>query len=263
MGGWKHYEDAGTPVHGWIWHFFDILISLKISLAYIFIYSLNYRLRHAHCSVIKATLNLTQLETSHTLTFQNTSGGATTVQTVIYEVGDQSADITSIKGQSSDATINLTLKLGEVTLKLAGGAGNTLTATGSITTTKTVSNPSSGLKNIHELKFTSNSLTQTGLPSGTVTIGPNEDKYKTLTLVASDDGKPTNLTLKLAPGKTSDGGGENTSLTLNNDNNTLTLEGVIEGTLTYDSGNGTLTGTIIASVKYNLNDFHDTYKIKY
>uniref|UniRef100_A0A3B0N2B6 Theileria-specific sub-telomeric protein, putative n=1 Tax=Theileria annulata TaxID=5874 RepID=A0A3B0N2B6_THEAN len=47
MGGWREYKgpswEGGGPYYNWFWHFFDILMVIKISLAAIFIYSLHYR----------------------------------------------------------------------------------------------------------------------------------------------------------------------------------------------------------------------------
>uniref|UniRef100_A0A3B0MUZ8 Theileria-specific sub-telomeric protein, putative n=1 Tax=Theileria annulata TaxID=5874 RepID=A0A3B0MUZ8_THEAN len=51
FGGWDLYheddtggqKDTSKPVHAYFYHFFDILLIIKITLAYIFIYSLHYR----------------------------------------------------------------------------------------------------------------------------------------------------------------------------------------------------------------------------
>ncbi|XP_952106.1 Tpr-related protein family member, putative [Theileria annulata] len=48
FGGWKQYNDGGNTVYGQIWHFFDILIVIKFTVAIIFIYSLNYRELHSY-----------------------------------------------------------------------------------------------------------------------------------------------------------------------------------------------------------------------
>ncbi|XP_954131.1 Tpr-related protein family member, putative [Theileria annulata] len=302
MGGWKQYasthqagssetecaDNESRDVHGWFWHFFDILINhiatavppvivatLKHKGYGPFVFLGNWGGSHTWWispptsdPITKATLDLTNLENSHTLTLR---GGGAPVQTVKYTVpSDQTGKIDSIKSQASDVKINLNLKLAQVTLTQTLTQGtNTLKATGSITTTKTVTRGShdtleQALATSHNLEFTSTSgLTQTNFGTGdTVIIGPNEAIYNKLELKAGagSDGKPTNLKLELKPGtKSSGSGGEvtNDQLTLDSINSTLTLTGGIEGSLTYDSVEGTLTARI-TGVKYNLNDFHYT-----
>ncbi|XP_953861.1 Tpr-related protein family member, putative [Theileria annulata] len=77
MGGWKRYASdhnwaAGTDcakdnkdVHGWIWHFFDILIPLQISLAVIFIYSIHYR----DSNISRSIVNQPKMSTFLTIVF--------------------------------------------------------------------------------------------------------------------------------------------------------------------------------------------------
>ncbi|XP_951861.1 uncharacterized protein TA15485 [Theileria annulata] len=212
-------------------------------------------------TITQASLNLTDLTGSHTLKLQNGDGA---VQEVKYTVPEEQKDtINSIKGQASDVKINLKLTLAEVTLTQTS-TRSTLKATGTITTTKTVT-PTGGqttleqnLKKDHDLTFTSNSgLTQTGLPKGTVIIGPR-GQHQTLKLTAEPDtdGKPTELTLELKAG-TKD------ILTLSN-GSTLNLSGGINGTLTYtDSSGNILIATSINSDTFDQNDFNGTYKIQW
>ncbi|XP_953624.1 Tpr-related protein family member, putative [Theileria annulata] len=225
--------------------------------------------------ITQATLDLTDLTSGHTLTLQKSDGGA--VQVVKYTVdSEQKSKITRIKQQTGTATINLTLTLTEVTLTLNG---NTLKATGSITVTRNVT-PSGGQKletaltGSHTLEFTSSStLTQGNLDSGgsnSVTIGPSSGATNSLNLTAADPGdnqsRPTKLNLTLKAGTKRDGdGGElpNESLTLDSGNNSLTLSGGIEGTLTYASASsGTLTANII-NISFDPNDFHYRYRTQY
>ncbi|XP_953967.1 Tpr-related protein family member, putative [Theileria annulata] len=65
FGGWTKYTDGSTTVHAYIWHLFDILIPLKISLAIIFIYSLHYR----DSSISRAIVNQPKMSTALTITF--------------------------------------------------------------------------------------------------------------------------------------------------------------------------------------------------
>uniref|UniRef100_A0A3B0MXA8 Theileria-specific sub-telomeric protein, putative n=1 Tax=Theileria annulata TaxID=5874 RepID=A0A3B0MXA8_THEAN len=75
FGGWTEYRadkpDSGWPVkegdsvHGWIWHFFDILIPLQISLAVIFIYSLHYR----DSSIARSIINQPKMSTFLSIIF--------------------------------------------------------------------------------------------------------------------------------------------------------------------------------------------------
>ncbi|XP_953072.1 Tpr-related protein family member, putative [Theileria annulata] len=77
FGGWTHYNankpkadhegefDPGDDVYGWIWHFFDILIPLQISLAIIFIYSLHYR----DSSISRSIVNQPKMSTFLTIIF--------------------------------------------------------------------------------------------------------------------------------------------------------------------------------------------------
>uniref|UniRef100_A0A3B0MHF4 Theileria-specific sub-telomeric protein, putative n=1 Tax=Theileria annulata TaxID=5874 RepID=A0A3B0MHF4_THEAN len=58
MGGWREYNDPfwepnkKGPYYNWFWHFFDLLMVIKISLATIFIYSLHYRESHLSRSIV-------------------------------------------------------------------------------------------------------------------------------------------------------------------------------------------------------------------
>uniref|UniRef100_A0A3B0MY82 Tpr-related protein family member, putative n=1 Tax=Theileria annulata TaxID=5874 RepID=A0A3B0MY82_THEAN len=217
-------------------------------------------------TVTKATLNLTS-DDSHTLTLQKDTAD---VMTTKVDVGTQSGNISSIKGKSGNATIKLKLNFAEVTLTDTSNQ-NTLKAAGSITTTKTVDNPRSGLADSHELLFTitssSGNLTQElTVTGGNVIIGLGTSN-STLELngqaPVAGQGKPTNLNLVLAAGTKPKPNGigtdPNTTLTLNN-GNTLQLSGGIEGTLQYSNGgnNHTLTATKIDNVTFNQNDFHDS-----
>uniref|UniRef100_A0A3B0MK45 Theileria-specific sub-telomeric protein, putative n=1 Tax=Theileria annulata TaxID=5874 RepID=A0A3B0MK45_THEAN len=73
MGGWKQYEhtpkfdepDTKETVHNWFWHFFDILIVIKISLAVIFIYSLHYR----ESSISRSIVNQPKMSTFLSIVF--------------------------------------------------------------------------------------------------------------------------------------------------------------------------------------------------
>ncbi|XP_955068.1 Tpr-related protein family member, putative [Theileria annulata] len=215
--------------------------------------------------ITQATINLTQLESSHTLTLKDSG---TVVQEVTLDVSGQTASINQIKDQTS-ANINLKLKLAEVTITL-NGTSNTLKANGSITTTKKVTPISGGtvetaLKKDHDLLFTGSGLKKEGLGLGSVIIGPGTTDKKELNLNdtdlnANNNGKPTNLNLELKPGtkskSTGSGTEPNESLTLSGTNTRLDLSGGITGTLTFNSG--TLTASSITNVKYNLNDFHYT-----
>ncbi|XP_955324.1 Theileria-specific integral membrane protein, putative [Theileria annulata] len=85
FGGWRHYkkhknkQDPGgvqSPdfscasnesefVHNWFWHFFDLLIVIKITLAVIFIYSLHYR----DSSLSRSIINQPKMSTILSITF--------------------------------------------------------------------------------------------------------------------------------------------------------------------------------------------------
>uniref|UniRef100_A0A3B0MYQ5 Theileria-specific sub-telomeric protein, putative n=1 Tax=Theileria annulata TaxID=5874 RepID=A0A3B0MYQ5_THEAN len=85
MGGWTHYisthqatsetqsleEQQCDPnketkdVHAYLWHFFDILMVIKIVLAYIFIYSLHYR----ESSLSRAIVNQPKMSTFLSIVF--------------------------------------------------------------------------------------------------------------------------------------------------------------------------------------------------
>ncbi|XP_953754.1 Tpr-related protein family member, putative [Theileria annulata] len=75
--GWTTYEGLGpthgagqtcsdhVDVYGWIWHFFDILIPLKIALAIIFIYSLHYR----DSKISRSIVNQPKMSTALSIVF--------------------------------------------------------------------------------------------------------------------------------------------------------------------------------------------------
>uniref|UniRef100_A0A3B0MRR4 Theileria-specific sub-telomeric protein, putative n=1 Tax=Theileria annulata TaxID=5874 RepID=A0A3B0MRR4_THEAN len=76
FGGWRIYKkhkegsppftcDSDTAIHAWFWHFFDILIVLKISLAAIFIYSLHYR----DSSISRSIINQPKMSTALSIIF--------------------------------------------------------------------------------------------------------------------------------------------------------------------------------------------------
>uniref|UniRef100_A0A3B0MUX2 Theileria-specific sub-telomeric protein, putative n=1 Tax=Theileria annulata TaxID=5874 RepID=A0A3B0MUX2_THEAN len=72
FGGWTEYKydpnwtgSADTPVHGWIWHFFDLLMVTKIVLAAIFIYSLHYR----DSQLSRSIINQPKMSTFLSITF--------------------------------------------------------------------------------------------------------------------------------------------------------------------------------------------------
>ncbi|XP_953236.1 Tpr-related protein family member, putative [Theileria annulata] len=69
FGGWTKYTgppwEGSATVYAWIWHFFDILIPLQISLAVIFIYSLHYR----DSSISRSIVNQPKMSTFLTIVF--------------------------------------------------------------------------------------------------------------------------------------------------------------------------------------------------
>ncbi|XP_952014.1 Tpr-related protein family member, putative [Theileria annulata] len=80
FGGWRSYikhkpnqnytdcdtSEPKTPdIHNWFWHFFDILIVIKISLAAIFIYSLHYR----DSDISRSIINQPKMSTALSIVF--------------------------------------------------------------------------------------------------------------------------------------------------------------------------------------------------
>uniref|UniRef100_A0A3B0MSQ8 Uncharacterized protein n=1 Tax=Theileria annulata TaxID=5874 RepID=A0A3B0MSQ8_THEAN len=201
------------------------------------------------CFLIILYLNLT-VDTSHTLTLRG--AGDNTVETVKYTVTDQSNNIDKIKDQTDPVNIKLALNLKEITLTQSS-TQNTLKASGTITATKKLSKGSAlASSTTHILNFTSTGQLKQTLTKPTVKIGPGT-KHQTLELNAApgSEGKPTELILKLAPGKTPNGE-VNNELTLSN-NNTLQLTGGIDGTLTYSNSSSSTGNTFYPAKSISLH----------